>query len=85
VPPPSKYARDPVLVALGRAIRRARKERAISQERLALDTEIDRSYMGAIERGEQNAGVMHLARIAAAMDMFVWELFIDAESNPASR
>ena len=74
-----KHARHPVLLALGSAIRRARRERAVSQENLALLTEIDRSYMGSIERGDQNIGVMHLARIARALDMTVSELVMDAE------
>jgi transcriptional regulator with XRE-family HTH domain len=51
----------------------------VSQEGLALLTEIDRSYMGSIERGEQNIGVMHLVRIAHALDMTVSELVMDAE------
>jgi transcriptional regulator with XRE-family HTH domain len=68
-----------VLASLGAAIRRARRDRAISQEGLALLTEIDRSYMGSIERGDQNIGVMHLARIASALGMTVSELVLDAE------
>ena len=68
-----------MLVALGLAIRRARRERDVSQENLALLTEIDRSYMGSIERGDQNIGVMHLVRIAHALDMTVTELVMDAE------
>ena len=50
----------------------------MSQEGLALRTQIDRSYMGAIERGDQNIGVMHLARIAHALDMTVTELVMEA-------
>lgn len=42
-------------------------------------TDIDRSYMGSIERGDQNIGVMHLARIASALDMTISELVMDAE------
>ena len=67
-----------MLTALGQAIVRARKERGFSQEALAHETEIDRSYMGSIERGDQNIGVLHLARIARALDMTVAELVMDA-------
>ena len=73
------HARHPALVALGSAIRRARRERTVTQEELALRTDIDRSYLGAIERGEQNIGVMHLVRIAHMLDMTVTELVSDAE------
>jgi transcriptional regulator with XRE-family HTH domain len=73
-----RHAGHPVLTALGGAIRQARRERGISQEGLALLTQIDRSYMGAIERGDQNIGVMHLTRIAHAMEMTVTELVMEA-------
>ena len=67
-----------MLTALGRAIRQARKERGFSQEALAHRTEIDRAYMGSIERGDQNIGVMHLFRIATALEMTVTELMMEA-------
>jgi len=52
--PSPTYADDPVLVALGEAIRRARIGIGLSQEVLAVDAGLDRSYMGGIERGEHN-------------------------------
>jgi transcriptional regulator with XRE-family HTH domain len=78
VPNRSPRAPDPVLTAIGRAIVRARKERGFSQEALAHETEIDRSYMGSIERGDQNIGVLHLARIAHALNMTLTELVMEA-------
>ena len=59
-----KYADAPELERLGMAIRRARKYRGIAQEKLALDCEIERSYLGGIERGEVNFTYMKLVRIA---------------------
>lgn len=73
-----RHARHPVLIALGAAIRRARRERGISQENLALLSDIDRSYMGSIERGDQNIGAMHLWRIACSLDMTITELVMEA-------
>lgn len=78
VPVRSKYAHDPALIALGFAIRLARQEKGVSQERLALETGIDRSYMGAIERGEQNTGVVHLCKIATALGTPVSAFFVAA-------
>lgn len=46
----------------------------MSQEELALRAGIDRSYMGSVERGEQNIGVMHLVAIAEALGVSVVEL-----------
>lgn len=65
--PSPTYADDPVLVALGEAIRRARIGIDLSQEVLAVDAGLDRSYMGGIERGEHNLTVMNIVKIAGAL------------------
>lgn len=74
-----RHARDPVLTALGDAIRRSRRARGISQEDLAHVSAVDRSYMSSIERGVQNPGLVSIVRIARAMDMTVTELMAEAE------
>ncbi|GAB4565874.1 MAG: hypothetical protein Tsb007_37690 [Rhizobacter sp.] len=79
MPTPSPKADDPVLLALGKAIRRSRAERSVSQEELAHRCGIDRSYMGGIERGEQHPGVLIVMRVARALDMTATELFAEAE------
>lgn len=56
------------LVELGEHIRNARKAKGLSQEQLALQAEIDRSYVGGIERGERNASFLTLVKIAACLD-----------------
>jgi transcriptional regulator with XRE-family HTH domain len=58
-----------VLVALGEAIRRARTGAGLSQEALAVDADLDRSYMGGIERGEHNLTVMNIVKIADALKL----------------
>ncbi len=65
--PSPKYAKNPVLTDLGAAIRSARSQAALSQEALAVDAELDRSYMGGIERGEHNLTLINLHRIATAL------------------
>lgn len=69
VPNLTSRRQDPVLVALGLAIRRIRESRSMSQERLALIAEVDRSYVGRIERGDNNVAVLTLVRLAAALDV----------------
>ena len=66
--PSPSFAGDPALVKIGEAIRRTRKDRGLSQELLAVDAGVDRSYMGGIERGEHNLTVMSLLKIAKALD-----------------
>jgi transcriptional regulator with XRE-family HTH domain len=50
--------------ALGEAIRSARKERGYAQEAFAAHIGLDRSYFGAIERGEFNITIDTLTTIA---------------------
>jgi transcriptional regulator with XRE-family HTH domain len=65
--PSPKYAGNPVLAGLGTVIREVRTEHGLSQEALAADAELDRSYMGGIERGEHNLTLINLHRIATAL------------------
>lgn len=61
-------------MAIGNEIRAIRRAKGISQEALALLTELDRSYVGGIERGEHNIGLMSLNRICEALEMKVGDL-----------
>jgi transcriptional regulator with XRE-family HTH domain len=65
--PSPQFAGDPTLVALGSTIRRERVGLGISQEALAVDANLDRSYMGGIERGEHNLTIMNLVKISQAL------------------
>jgi DNA-binding XRE family transcriptional regulator len=76
--PSPQFAGDPVLLALGAAIRRERSNRGLSQEALAVDADLDRSYMGGIERGEHNLTVMNVVKIAGALKLAPSRLFISA-------
>ena len=57
------------MVGLGVAIRDKRKAIGLSQEALAIDAGLDRSYMGGIERGEHNITVLNVQKIANALGM----------------
>lgn len=73
------YARHPVLLAFGRAVREMRSESGMSQEELAHRSGVDRSYMSSIERGEQNVGLMSMHRIAEALGVSLAELVLNAK------
>jgi transcriptional regulator with XRE-family HTH domain len=49
---------------VGLNVRRLRVTKGISQERLAFDSGVDRSYLGGMERGEENPTVDVLERLA---------------------
>jgi len=52
---------------LGKKIRQARKAKGLSQDVFALICQVDRSYMGRIERGEVNITVEKLYQIAECL------------------
>lgn len=54
-----------------------RRRKRLSQEAFAALAEIDRSYMGALERGEQNPSLWILFRIAEALGITISELCRD--------
>ena len=59
---------------VGGNVRRLRLQRALTQEQLAFEAQIDLTYVGGIERGRRNPSVMVLARIAEALGVLPGEL-----------
>ncbi len=55
-------------------LRRIRVERGLSQENLAVDADVDRSYISGMERQEFNPTVDLLDRLAVALDVDVSRL-----------
>jgi transcriptional regulator with XRE-family HTH domain len=49
---------------VGINVRRLRKDRGLTQEKLALDAAIDLTYLGGIERGRRNPSVVVIGRLA---------------------
>lgn len=58
---------DAVLHELGNRIRAQRKRIRLTQEELALVAGVDRSYYGAVERGERNITFLVLYRLCRAL------------------
>lgn len=52
----------------GDKIRSVRTAKGISQDKLAVKTQIDRSYIGRIDRGEVNITIDKLYLLAAALE-----------------
>jgi transcriptional regulator with XRE-family HTH domain len=64
---------------VGWNLRRLRVARDVSQERLAFDSGVDRSYLGGLERGEENPTVDVLERLAETLMVKLAELFEEPE------
>lgn len=59
----------------GKRLRELRQAQGYSQEGFALTVELDRTYIGGIERGERNPGLKTILKIAAALDVSAADLF----------
>lgn len=66
-------------IDLGIAIQQLRKQRGLSQERLALEADIDRRYMSDVENGKRNISLDIMERIARQLGIEVSELIRHAE------
>ena len=60
---------------VGRNMKRIRVSKGVSQEQLAFDASVDRSYLGGIERCDENPSVDTLDKIAAVLGIALADLF----------
>jgi transcriptional regulator with XRE-family HTH domain len=58
-------------------LRRIRVKRGLSQERLAFDSGVDRSYVGGLERRTENPTVDVLDRLARTLSAHISEFFAE--------
>lgn len=61
-------ARSQDLLALGEAIRESRMKDGRSQEQLALDADVDRAFISAVERGQRNVTLGNLLKLCRTLD-----------------
>ena len=64
-----------IKAAFGQRLRALRVTKGLSQEKLALTCDLDRTYIGGIERGERNVSLINIEKIAEALGVPVRELF----------
>lgn len=68
--------------SFGRALREARVARGYSQEGLALDSDVDRSYVSLLERGVRQPSLLMIHSLAAVLGLRPFELVKRAEESP---
>jgi transcriptional regulator with XRE-family HTH domain len=66
---------DNIKGLFGERVRQLRKEKNLSQEAFAALCELDRTYVGGIERGERNISLVNISKIAAALGLSPVDLF----------
>jgi transcriptional regulator with XRE-family HTH domain len=65
---------DPILTKFGEQVRTFRKVAGLSQEELADQADMHRTYISGIERGERNISLLNLVRLANALKISLSQL-----------
>lgn len=69
------------LILFGKAVRHIREQKGLSQEALADLSRLHRTYIGGIERGERNVGLINLLRLSKALKVLPSELLQDFDKK----
>ena len=64
-----------VRIRFGKVLRERRRKLGVSQEAFADLCELDRTYVGGIERGERNVALVKIEKLARALKISLSELF----------
>lgn len=64
-----------ILTAVGNRIRNIREERGWSQEELAHRADVNRTFLGELERGKKKASVETVEKIANALEISLSDFF----------
>lgn len=59
----------------GLAIKQRRQELGVSQEELAYNASLHRTYISDIERGTRNVSIENIAKLAKALNISISDLF----------
>lgn len=78
--PRGKSFEPEVAKAFGSVIRKERVRKGVAQDQLALIADIDRSYLGKLERGERQPSLGMLLRIGGSLEVSGAELVRRVES-----
>jgi len=66
--------KGPLRDVLAKNMRRLRAARGLSQEALAHESDMNRTYLSGVERSERNISIDNIARIARALKVEPWKL-----------
>lgn len=67
-----------VLTKYGEKLRQIRKQKGLSQEALGNISNLDRTYIGGVERGERNISLINISKIASATKVDIIDFFKDS-------
>jgi len=67
--------RHPILLSFGLRVRLLRNQAGLTQEKLSFRADLERSYIGQVERGERNVTILNVCKLAKALRVRPAELF----------
>jgi transcriptional regulator with XRE-family HTH domain len=67
IAPMSSKPAERIQKQFGARMRALRQQKSLSQEELAFSCNLDRTYIGSVERGERNISLVNIHTIAAAL------------------
>lgn len=74
--------KDDLLREFGARVRGRRKECGLSQEELAYQSGMHRTYVSSVERGERNIALVNIAALAAALGVDAGDLVTGLKYHP---
>ena len=67
--------RKDFLRKLGKTIKKLREHRGITQEELAYQASLHRTYISLLEKGERNPSILTLCKVSSALNTHLSEIF----------
>ena len=64
-----------ITVELGKKIKQLRMKKGLSQEKVALEIGMDRTYFASVEAGKRNISICNIKKIADGLEISLSELF----------
>ena len=64
-----------IKIKIGNRIKELRKELGLSQEKLANNCELDRTYVASVENGKRNISIINLEKIVKALNVSLKDFF----------
>lgn len=66
-----------IKTSFGKRLRVLRQAKGLSQEELAHEAGLDRTYVSSVERGQRNISLENIERLAIALGVKIKDLFED--------
>jgi transcriptional regulator with XRE-family HTH domain len=73
--------KETIEILFGINVKKFREEKGLSQEKLAELSDLHRTYISAVERGKRSISLKNIQKIAFALDLKEYQLFLFEEEK----